>query len=233
MIKNIFFMLAIIPIFSSSVALLALILGSFEIKKKEDQPHPDEPQFIKRESRTIKINNVVDSAANFPAGLNTQIPSLLWTVILGQAVGLFFLLQFLSDLHTTKTIIKFNGVVLLFASFLCSILTILNGWLKRKMVILFRLLFQGYSFCVAMFLLYSVLVKDIGMQTALARAGFLSYVIIIFYFLTVIIAILLMLLDGILKKHQQIDFNYNIYYLIVIFIGMGIGLGLWISISYI
>ncbi len=224
-------LLAALSIFASVVSVYILIIASFE--KREKKKEKPKQQFIKRESRTIVVNHTKNETKEEKEGVNTQVTSLLSTVVIGQAVGLYFLFVFLSGTKGYYSVLKFNGVFLLLASFLCSILTMLNGWLKKKMEISFRLIFQGYSFIVAIVLCRIAFNGKLNVQQAISKAGPILNYIVIVSFSTVIVALGLMFLDGIYRKQQRLDYNFNIYYLIVVITGMGIGLGLLSVVSMI
>lgn len=227
MINDVFIVFSIISIFASLVALLVLIFGSFQKKEKKQDDEETAFQFVKRESRTIKINKADENQLRKKKeGLNTQISSLLSVVVIGQFVGIYFLLVFLEKTSKVHTVIQTNAIILIIASMICSFLTLLNGWLKIKMEILYRLLFQGYSIIVAAVLFCIGVEKGITIQSALTSIGFIADFIIIVYFSTVILALALMLLDGVYRKHERVDFNFNNYFIIVIGIGMGVGLSL-------
>ena len=224
MINNFFIILSTSSIFASIVALYVLIIGSFE--KKEKKEKKVERQFIKRESRTIKVNKSDNNQLQQTEGLNTQVNSLLWTVIVGQTVGLYFLFVFLDVPKNVNLVLRLNAIILLLASFLCSIFTMFNGWLKRKMDVSHRLMFQGYSLAVAITLFRLGISKGITVEQAVVAAGIIPNIIIYVFFTTVILALILMLLDGLYRKNERVDFNFNIYFLIVVIVGMIVGLSL-------
>lgn len=228
---TVFFLIILIycSILASVVALYVLIIGSFE-KKENDEKFAS--PFVKRDSRIIKVNRLDEKPALQTAeGADTQISSLIWTTLVGQAVGLYFLLVFLNDYRIVNTILKLNGIILLIASFLCSILTIANAWFKKKMETSYRLIFQGYSLIMALILFLLGIGKGVTMKKAIIAAGFFPNVIIIMYFSSVIIALALMLFDGLYRKHERVDYDFNKYFRLVVLIGMVIGLSLLFAMS--
>lgn len=229
MITTFIISLSVLSVIASVVALYVLIIGSFEKKEKKEEKLTQ--QFIKRESRTIKITKSEENPLKENKGLNTQVSSLLWTVVIGQAVALYFILVFLEGNKDVNIVLRVNGIVLLLASFLCSILTIFNGWFKKKMNISHRLMFQVYSLVVAIILFRMGIEKGISIKEAIGAAGYIPNIIIIVYFSTVIFALALMLFDGIYRKSERVDFNFNIYLLIVVAVGMGVGLSLLLALS--
>ena len=227
---TLFIILSFSSILASIFALYVLIIATFE--KKEKKEEKGESKFVKRESRTITTNKNQPNQIQQSEGLNTQASSLLWTVVIGQVVGLYILFVFLEETRAIYNVLRFNAFILLFASFLCSILTMLNGWFKKKMDISSRLLFQGYSFFIAMILFRIGIGKGITVRQAIDKAGILPDVIAVLYFLTAVIALVLMLLDvSENRKYEHVDFNFNFYLLIVVIVGMFVGISLKIALA--
>ena len=229
MIITLFIILSSASIFASIIALYVLIIGSFEKKDKKEERV--EHHYIKNTSRIRNVNKINENKIHQSKGLNTQVSSLLWTVIIGQAVGLYFLFVFLSKNEAVHIILRINGFFLLIAAFLCSILTMFNGWLKKKMEIPFRLIFQGYSLGVAIILFRLGIHRGVSVKEAVVAAGIFPNITIVVFFTTVILALILMLLDALYRKHERVDFNYNIYFLIVVIVGMVVGLSLLFALS--
>jgi len=225
-----FLIISSAAIFASVVALYILIIASFSQKEKTE---PDEqPHFIKRDSRIIKVNKSTPQNDQQVETINTQVSSLLWTVISGQFVGIYFFFVFIPGNDAAFVIMRINAMLLLLASFICSFLTMANGWMKKRMVISFRLIFQIYSLLVALILFRLGIGSGITFSDAIHKAGVIPDFIVNFYFLTVIIALALMLLDSsTFRKQEKVDYNYSIYFLIVVGVGMVVGLSLKILLS--
>ncbi len=203
--------LAVCSVFASIIALFVLIFASYE---GEDETRDD--RAIRDKDESIKA-------------VKTQLPSLLWTVILGQAVGLYFFFVFVKDVPITNTILRYNAYVLLIASIFCSLLTILNAYNKKRMIIFHRLLFQGYSLALAFFILLHVLTKRASLRAVMETARSRVNIFIILYFSSVVIALFLMLGDGLYRKQERVEYNFNIYFLIVIGVGMFVGIGMYFA----
>ena len=219
---------AIFSIFANIVALYILIIASFEKKEKKNEINA---KFVKRDSRTINVPRADEIPESPEKKTNTRIVSLLCTVLIGQIVGVYFLLVFVGELKIVNTILRINGGFLLLASIICSILTLLNGWLKKKMVVLFRLIFQSYSFIVAIILSMCRVKFTGGIRTTVLKATFVPNLVSIIYISTVIVALVLMLWDGLYRKHEKVDFDFNKYFRLVVLVGMIIGLGLIIGVQ--
>lgn len=212
--------LAYCSIFASIIALFILIIASFRSSEKKQKKKTN---YVKRSNRTIKVDYVEESE---PKGTNVRVASLLWTVVLGQVLGLFFALVYVNDPLATRSLLRLNGFILISATLLCSVLTIVNGWFRVKMEVLFRLIFQGYSLLVGGFLLSGAMGKHVSIKSAMEAAGGRLYAIIILFFLTAILALILMFVDVVYRRSENTKYDYNQYFRIVIFVSMSIGLGL-------
>lgn len=211
---------------ASVISLYILIFASFEKKEKKPQiPY----HFIKRDSRYIKAKPFENKSGEEKQGNNSRVVSLLSTVIIGQIVTLYFLFVFLNKDTIIRPILRMNALILLIASFICSILTILNAWLKKKMVISFRLLFQGYSLLMSMILIRLTIRKGVTIKAAVSAAGIIPDIIISMYFSSVIVALAMMLIDALYRKNEHVDYDFNIYFRIVVLVGMIVGLGMIFS----
>ncbi|MBN1155948.1 hypothetical protein JXB12_13605 [candidate division KSB1 bacterium] len=206
---------------ASIIALFTLIIASFQ---SGDTGKDRSVRFIRRASRTIKTNDSSDKVEK--ADVNVRVTALLWTVVLGQVIGLFFVLFYVSDADASRTFLRVNGFILIFASLLCSFLTILNGWLKIRMELWYRIIFQAYSFVVGGFLLSGAVGGRISISRAVSEAGEKLYLIIMAFFFTVILALILMFADGVYRDNERLEYDFNNYFRIVITVGMIIGLGL-------
>ncbi|MBD3287903.1 hypothetical protein GF337_03790 [candidate division KSB1 bacterium] len=228
--QSIFLCYTILSIGASMIALYIIIIATFE---KNENGENSGQAYIKRDARKIKVNT--DYQKNNPKtdGLNTQGSSLIWTVLIGQFIGLYFLYYFITTEHIIRSILRYNSLILLLASFLCTLLTILNGFYKKRMELSNRLIFLFYSFIISSVLIYLMLQRGIDVKVAVINAGKIPYLIIVFYFVMMILALISMLLDGTVRKYDRVDFNFNIYYYVVIGVSFGIGLSMWMMLEFV
>ena len=226
-----FLYFTIFSVAASLIALYILIFATFA--KKEEQKKTTGQKYVKRDARKIKVNTDQQAGNSKPKGINTQGSSLIWTVLIGQFTGLYFLHYFINSENVIRNILKINSVFLLFASFICTFLTILNGFLKKRMEITNRMIFLSYSFIMSGVLIYLMLQRGIDVRTAVISAGKMPYLIIVFYFVMMIFALISMLIDGTIRQYDRIDFNFNIYYYIIISVSLGIGLSMWLMLEFI
>lgn len=223
--------LTILSVAASLIALYVLIFATFT--KKEATIKTSGQIYIKRDARKIKVNTNHQAENLKTKGINTQGGSLIWTVLIGQFTGLYFLHYFMITEDAIRDILKINSIILLLASFICTFLTILNGVLKKRMEMINRLTFLSYSFVMSGVLIYLMLQRGIDVKTAVISAGNMPYLIIIFYFVMMTFALISMLLDGTIRQYDRIDFNFNIYYYIIIGVSLGIGLSMWLMLEFI
>lgn len=228
---SIFLYLTILSITASIIALYILIFATFA--KKEEEKKNTGQIYIKRDARKIKVNTTHQAENAKTMGVNTQGSSLIWTVLIGQFVGLYFLHYFLISENVIRVILRTNSLILLIASFACTFLTILNGFLKKRMEISSRMIFLSYSFLMSGFLIFLMLQRGIDVRTAVISAGKMPYLIIVIYFIMMIFALISMLLDGTIRQYDRVDFNFNIYYYIIIGVSLGIGLSMWLMLELI
>lgn len=213
--------LASISIFASIIALYVLIIASFQ---KKERPATTEHS-NQRRTRIITASAIRQKIKQIKRKTNTRVTSMIWTVLIGQGMGIYLLLTYVeSSKILVGRILKINGGLLLLASLLCSVLTLLNGWLKKKMVIAFRLAFQTYSFIIAMILLMFRMKGGHGARTTIF-ARIMPEFVIYFFLLTVVVALAMMLWDALYRKHLHISYDYSKYYRLVVLIGMILGLG--------
>ena len=216
-----FLILAYLSISASITALFTLIIASF---RSGDTDADQSTQYIKRSSRTIKANFIEPTVSS--KGANVRITALIWSVLAGQIVGLFLLLFYVESPESVRTLLRTNGYILIFATLLCSFLTMLNGWFEIKMKLWFRIIFQAYSFLVGGLLLSGAFGKKISIRNALEAAGGRLLVIIIAFFLTAVFAFILMFANGAYRDSENLEYDFNTYFRIVIIVGMVIGVGL-------
>ncbi|MBN2012479.1 hypothetical protein JW960_24330 [candidate division KSB1 bacterium] len=221
--------LAITSILVSLVALYVLIIGSFRTKEKRDFISSDERS---RRTRIITASAIRKKISQLKRKSNTRVTSIIWTVLIGQGMGIYFLLAFVERSYTMKLIIKMNGGLLLLASILCSIMTILNAWIKKKMVVMYRLAFQSYAFVIAVLLLMYRISPGTGIRKISWAANVLPEIVIYFYIATVIVALALMLWDALYRKHLHVDYDFSKYYRLVVYIGMFLGLSMIIGLKF-
>jgi hypothetical protein len=216
-------------ILASVAALYVLIIATFQTKQPVGQPKSG---VVRRPVRTITASEIRKKISQLKRKTNTRITSMLWTVLIGQSMGIYFLTNFVGKTWSVRIIIKMNGGFLLLASILCSIMTILNGWLKKRTIVSFRLIFQAYSFATAVLLLMTRYSRGgIGQRVDLF-VGLMPQVVTYFYIATVVIALGLMLWDALYRKHLHVEYDYSIYYRLVVLIGMFLGLGMIMGMKY-
>jgi hypothetical protein len=200
----------------SMIGLYILLFASFATR--DDQQL--QKGFINKESRKIRIrkenNNLEKSKPKKPS---PQFVLLLQTTIIGELVGLFFLS--LSINQRKFTILTINAAFLVMASFVCSALTLLNVWLKKKTNIQFRFILQVITLVLGIILM-KISIKD---EAAMPIGIFVAP--IYFYYGTVVVALGTMLLNVIFgNKAKKTEFNFSNYLILVIISGLVIGTGL-------
>jgi len=205
----------------SMIGLYILLFASFATKD-EQQPQQG---FVNRESRKIRIRKQdSEPEKSKPKKQSPQFILLLQTIIIGELVGLFFLI--LTENQLKFTILIFNAAFLLIASFGCSALTLFNVWLNKKTNVPFRLIIQVVTLILGIILM-KISIKD---RAAVPRGYFVMP--IYFYYSTVVIALGTMLLNVILgNKTKKVEFNFNNYLILVIVSGLVIGTGLLFTTS--
>jgi len=207
----------------SIVGLYILLFSSFKCSDKQQITSG----IIIKSSRKIRVhreNKTDEQQENSKP--NPQFVLLLETIIIAELVGLFFL--WLTDDHMKHTVLAINGATFLVASFLCSVLTLFNAWLKKKMHLLFRIILQLLTLIIGILLLiYSTDGK------AEMPSDYMANAIDAFY-ITVVIALVTMLFN-VMKgnNNKEIEFNYNNYLILVIASGLIIGSGLLIATIFI
>ena len=132
----------------SMIGLYILLFASFASKDEQKLTK----NFINKTSRKIRIrqeNKEPEEAK--PKKPSPQFILLLQTIIIGELVGLFFLS--LTGNQTKFTILTINAAILFIASFMCSGLTLLNVWLKKKTNIQFRFILQVITLVIGIILI--------------------------------------------------------------------------------
>ena len=200
----------------SMIGLYILLFASFA--SKDDQQLAK--NFINKTSRKIRIRQEnKEPAESKPKKPSPQFILLLQTIIIGESVGLFFLT--LTASQAKFTILTINAAILFLASFMCSGLTLLNVWLKKKTNIQFRVILQVITLVVGI-----ILIKFSIKDKAAFPFGMFVFPIYFFYG-TVVIALGTMLLKVIFgNKIKKEEFNVSNYLLFVIISGLIIGSGL-------
>ena len=200
----------------SMIGLYILLFASFA--SKDDQQLAK--NFINKTSRKIRIRQEnKEPAESKPKKPSPQFILLLQTIIIGESVGLFFLT--LTGSQAKFTILTINAAILFLASFMCSGLTLLNVWLKKKTNIQFRVILQVITLVVGI-----ILIKFSILDKAAFPFGMFVFPIYFFYG-TVVIALGTMLLKVIFgNKIKKEEFNVSNYLLFVIISGLIIGSGL-------
>jgi len=210
-------------VFFSSLSLLVSMIGLYillfaSFASKKDQKSAKD--LINNTARKIRIRQEnKEPEESKPKKPNPTFILLLQTIIIGELVGLFFLT--LTGSQTKFTILTINAAVLFIASFLCSGLTLLNVWLKKKTNIQFRIILQAITLSVGI-----ILIKFSIRDKAAFPVEMFIFPIYFFYG-TVVIALATMLLNVIAgNKTKKEEYNVSNYLLFVIISGLIIGTGL-------
>ena len=206
----------------SMIGLYILLVASFATK---DEQH-EHKGFINKDTRKIRVHkensaHKIDEAKK----PSPQFITLLQTIVIGELVGLFFLI--LSQNQAKFSILTINAGLLLLASFGCSILTLLNVWFKKEMNMTFRIIIQ-----IATLILGIILMKQ-SFRDKEAIPSLIFTMPIYLYYGTVVIALLTMLLNVIFgNKTKKMEFNFSNYLMLVIISGLVIGTGLMFTSSF-
>jgi len=214
----VFLCLSSLSLLVSMIGLFILLFASFATKDDQQLPKG----FINKESRKIRVpketseSNEAEKKKSSP-----QFILLLQTIIIGEAVGLFFLT--LTDNPMKFSFLFMNAGILWLASLGCSALTLFNVWLKKKTNIQFREILQ-----VVTLLLGILLMKFSLTGEGVIPQGFFDAPMY-FYYGTVVIALGTMLFKVIRgNKTEKAEFNFSNYLILIIVSGLVIGTGLLI-----
>ncbi|MFZ5516091.1 MAG: hypothetical protein ACOY90_05605 [Candidatus Zhuqueibacterota bacterium] len=204
------------------VSVIGLYLLLFSSFKSNDTPQMTSNIIIKA-SRKIRMHREKKSDEEPDADKpNPQFILILETIVLGELVGLFFL--WLTDDPLKYSVILFNGVTYLIASFLCSILTLFNAWLKKKMHHIFRIVMQIVTLVIGILLFNFSSEEDVVIPADYITATYYAF------YITVVVALLTMLFNVVRgNKEEEVEFNYNNYLLLVIVSGLVIGASLHLA----
>ena len=212
----------------SMIGLYILLFSSFSPRQKQQITG----DFIKKAARKIRIPRdskmVQGIKKNIP---NPQFILLLESIVLGEVVGLFFL--FLESNPLKFKILAINAAVLLIASFICSILTLFNAWLKRKTHLVFRIILQATTLTLGLIIYkFSMINKNSIGGISLIKTSFYLKMAIYGYFITVVVAIGTMLYLAIKgNPEESTAFEFSNYLMLVIMSGLLIGSGLFLAFS--
>ncbi len=183
--------------------------------------------FIVRAARKIRIHkDKVKTKIPNNNKTNPQFRLLLESIVFGQTVGWFFL--WISTDELKFTVLAINAGLLLLASFGCSILTLLNTWLRKKTHILFRIILQASTLIIGLILMKFAIGGETGLGV-FASVKTASYMVmaIYSYYTTVVVAIFTMLYVALKGSPEKIEeFEFSNYLLLVIMSGLLIGSGL-------
>ena len=215
----------------SMVGLYILLFSSFSPKQKQQITG----DFIKKAARKIRIPRdsriVQEIKKNIP---NPQVSLLIQSILIGEVVGLFFL--FLDPSPLKFKVLAINAAFLLTASFLCSILTLLNAWWKKKTHLVFRVILQVTTLVIGL-ILFRMAIKERVANVAIGgisviKAGYCMKMAIYGYFITVVIAISTMLYTAIKGNPENThEFEFSNYLFLVVMSGLLIGSGLFLAYS--
>lgn len=213
--------LAAVSIMVSMIGLAILLFASFS--QKEDRQVVN--GFVNKDSRKIRARKESEVDENAKSDKpSPQFVLLLQTIIIGELVGLFFLA--LSHDPLKFTILSINGSLLLMVSFACSVLALLNVWLKKKTNLIFRIILQVVT------LVLGITLMKFAIKDHVAEAAGYFSMAMYSYYITVVVAIATMLLNVILgNKTSKTEFNFGNYLIFVIVSGLTIGTGLLITAS--
>jgi len=211
--------------FSLLVGMIGLYILLFVSFTTKDELQAKKA-FMNKETRKIRVHQENSEHDKYkPKKPSPQFIMLLQTIIIGELVGLFFLI--LSHSQMRFTILIINAGLLLLASFGCSVLTLFNVWLKKKMNMISRTILQ-----IATLILGIVLMK-LSIKDKVAIPSLFFIMPIYLYYGTVVIALVTMLINVIFgNKMKKVEFNFSNYLLLVIVSGLVIGTGLMFSSSF-
>lgn len=206
------------------IGLSILLFASFA--PQADQPASD--GFIIKGFRKIRARPEKEPEEkpkeNQP---NPKFILLVKTIIIGEAVGLFFLA--LTSNPTKFQILFVNSIILFGASFFCSVLTLFNVWLKKQTNIQFRIIVQ-----VITLILGIILMNQAFKGIAITPDEYFLKIVYNSYYLTVVVAIITMLLNVISgNKSKTPEFNFSNYLLVVVVSGLVIGTFLYYLSSHV
>ncbi len=200
----------------SVVGLYILLFSSFKTNEKNKNSGNSASRKIRAHRENNDNNNTEDAKPN------PKFILLLETIFIAEGAGLFFL--WLTHDPMKFSVIAINGVAFLVASFLCSILTLINAWFKKKMHLVFRIILQLATLVTGILLLRFSTNGKAEMPTDYVTDAYFAF------FITVVIALLTMLFNVVIgNKEEEVEFNYNIYLLVVIASGMIIGSSLYLA----
>jgi uncharacterized protein with PQ loop repeat len=208
-----FLLISILSLFISKFALFFFLFFSFlnDIEKKDE-----DKKYVSRQYRRIKVPEKDESKKRIELKLLlNRRKTLLPTIIIAEIVGYIL---YLITRHPMKfATIEGNAFLLLTASVICQFLTIANGWLKLRLNLSFRLMFQIITLALGFFWL-----KVLEPMNVVDFEQFLL-IFVIAYLGSVVLAIYSMLGDAMFAKQEIHTFDYNHYFRLVIFLGLVIG----------
>ncbi len=208
-----FLLISIFSLFISKFALFFFLFFSFlnDIEKKNENK-----RYVNRQYRKIKVPAKDESKKRIELKLVlNRRKTLLPTIVIAEIVGYIL---FLISQHPMKyAAIEGNAFLLLTASAICQILTIANGWLKIRLNLSFRLMFQIITLVFGLFWL-----KVLEPMNVVEFGQFLL-IFVIGYLGSAVLAIYSMLGDAMFAKQGIYTFDFNHYFRLVIFLGLIIG----------
>ena len=208
----------------SMVGLYILLISSFSPGESQQI----KGEFIQKAARKIRIHKdkSLEKNNSVRAKPNPQFILLVESIIIGEAVGLFFLT--LSGNPLKFKFLALNSAVLLIASFLCSVLTLFNTWLRKKTHLVFRVILQATTLIIGIILFkFAMADKSTFESVSIVKAGYYIQMAIYGYFITVVVAIGTMLYVAIKGSPEKLqEFEFGNYLILVIMSGLLIGSGL-------
>lgn len=207
----------------SMIGLYILLFSSFS-PKQAGQGHGD---FIQKAARKIRFHKEnTDHKENSREKINPQFSLLLQSIAYGEIVGIFFL--WLGHDPLKFKLLAINAALLLIASFLCSVLTLFNAWLRKRTHLIFRIVLQATTLIMGMVLYrFSMGEQSLFEGESIVKASYYMQMAMYSYFITVVVAIGTMLYVAIKGNPDKLrEFEFGEYLKLVIMSGLLIGTGL-------
>lgn len=208
-----FLSISVLSLFISKFALFFFLFFSFlnDIEKKDD-----DKKYVSRQSRRIKVPTKDESKKRIELKLLlNRRKTLLPTIIIAEIVG--YILFFISQHPMKYATIEGNAFLLLTASAICQILNIANGWMKLRLNLSFRLMFQIITLIFGFFWL------KVLAPMSVVDFDQILLIFVVVYLGSVVLAIYSMLGDAMFAKQGVYKFDYNHYFRLAIFLGLIIG----------
>ncbi|MBD3287904.1 hypothetical protein GF337_03795 [candidate division KSB1 bacterium] len=208
-----FLLISSLALFISKFALFYFLVFSFfnELHQMDENK-----TYINRQSRKIKrpLKDEQKKRTELKILLIRR-KTLLPTIVIAEIIG--YILYMISTHPMRFTAVETNAFLLLYASVICQALTIANGWLRIRMNLSARLMFQLITLSLG--ILWLKILSPIN----IVDFNQLLLIFVIIYFGSVMVAIYSMLADALFSKQGIYRFDFNHYFRLVIFIGLIVG----------